>query len=107
VAEIERVRGNRMKIQRLKTDPHAFQASWDGTKPWEIRKNDRDYQIGDALVLEETRYTGEQMKTGEWPLEYTGRRLLVEVEFILTGPIYGLQEGWVIMSCLEISRATE
>jgi hypothetical protein len=96
-----------MKIQRLKTDQHAFQASWDGTKPWEIRKNDRDYQVGDCLVLEETRYSGKRMKKGGWPLVYTGRRLLVEVEFILSGPIYGLQGGWVIMSWLEISRATE
>ena len=96
-----------MKIHKLKTDPFVFQASWDGLRPWEIRNNDRDYQVGDSLVLEETRYTGEQMKTGEWPLEYTGRKLLVEVEFILAGPVYGLQEGWVIMSCLEISRAAE
>ena len=96
-----------MKIQKLKTDPEVFQASWNGQKSWEIRKNDRDYQVGDALVLEETKYTGEEMKTGEWPLEYTGRKLLLEVEFILPGPVYGLQDGWVIMSCLEVSRAAE
>ena len=96
-----------MKIQKLNTDREVFQASWDGMKQWEIRINDRDYQVGDAIVLMETKYTGEQMKTREWPLEYTGRQLLVEVEFILSGPIYGLEEGWVIMSCLEISRVTE
>ena len=37
------------------------------------------------------------MKAGK-PLEYTGHVIDVEVLHILRGPIYGLAEGWVIMS---------
>ena len=32
------------------------------------------------------------------PLEYDGPPLYVYVTYILRGPIYGLAEGWIIMS---------
>jgi len=37
----------------LKTDPPFFQAMELGEKKFEIRRNDRDYQVGDILVLAE------------------------------------------------------
>ena len=94
-----------MKIHELKTDPDSFDESWRGKKSWEIRLNDRDFRIGDSLVLRETNYTGEEMKAGK-PLVYTGNRMLVEVSFIMAGPIYGLQDGWVIMSTNELERVS-
>ena len=81
----------------LKTDREVFKAVQDGLKTFEIRKDDRGYQVGDNLTLCETRYTGEEMKAGK-PLEYTGAAIDVGVSHILRGPIYGLKEGWVIMS---------
>jgi hypothetical protein len=81
----------------LKTDPKVFEQVWNGYKDWEIRFNDRHFKKGDLLLLRETKYTGEEMKQGK-PLEYTGRRLQATVVYILRGPIYGLQKGWVIMS---------
>lgn len=97
-----------MKIHELKTDPDSFDESWRGHKHWEIRFNDRGYRVGDSLVLRETNFTGEEMRKGK-PLVYTGRRMLVEVVFIevvfiIAGPIYGLQDGWVIMSTDELER---
>lgn len=85
------------KTHELKTDPEVFEAVAKGLKTYEIRFNDRDYQVGDTLVLLETAYTGQEMKAGQ-PLEYTGRGCPFKVSHILTGPIYGLQDGWVIMS---------
>lgn len=35
----------------MKTKPRYFKAVADGRKPFEIRFNDRDYKIGDQLVL--------------------------------------------------------
>lgn len=40
-------------IHDLKTDPVYFQRLVDGTKTFEVRKDDRGYQSGDTLVLRE------------------------------------------------------
>ena len=88
-----------MRFHELKTDPSVYQASADGIKPWEIRYNDRDFQKGDLLLLRETVHSGDAMEDG-LPLEYTGRQMIVKVDFILHGhPAgYGLDEDWCIMS---------
>lgn len=82
---------------RLKTDPRVFIAVANGLKTFEIRKNDRNFQVGDELVLQKTQYSGADMAAGD-PLIFTGDELHVEVTYILKGPIYGLAKGWVIMS---------
>ena len=87
----------------LKTDPEVFAATEAGIKEFEIRFNDRRFQVGDYLKLRETRHSGIEMKRGK-PLEYTGKELLVKVQYILEGPIYGLSDGWVIMSVKEMVR---
>jgi ASC-1-like (ASCH) protein len=81
----------------LKTDSEVFQAVYRGKKKHEIRFNDRDYRAGDELVLKETMHTGSEIKAGE-PLIYTGATILARVTHVLHGPIYGLMDGWVILS---------
>jgi len=82
-------------IHNLKTDTEPFEATWSGNKDYEIRKNDRDFKVGDTLNLCETVYSGEDMAEG-LPLRFTGRNLKRLVTYILEG--YGLQDGWVILS---------
>jgi hypothetical protein len=89
-------RGGVMRHE-LKTDPEVFQAVLRGEKLFEIRFDDRGFMVGDHLLLIETEFTGEEMKAGK-PLVYTGDAYDFEVNYILRGPIYGLKEGWVIMS---------
>lgn len=42
-----------MKVHYLKTWPHYFEDVRIGIKTHEFRKDDRDYQSGDILVLQE------------------------------------------------------
>jgi hypothetical protein len=85
-----------MRWHELKTDPAVFDAVADGSKTHEIRLNDRDFQIGDGLLLRRTAWSGQQMKVAGFPLQYTGEELRAEVTHVLTG--YGLMPGWVILS---------
>lgn len=91
-----------MKTHELKTDPEVFDAVRSGRKTFEIRFNDRDFQHGDKLILRRTRFTGGQMRTSCCPLVYT-EALSCVVCYILHGPIYGLDEGWCIMSIYDVA----
>lgn len=88
----------------LKTDPDQFRDTADNRKSFEIRLNDRDYQVGDTLTLQETQHSGEQMSQGQ-PLIYTGNYVVREVTHMIEGPIFGLAEGWVVMSVRPPVRA--
>lgn len=66
-----------MTVHILKVLPKYFQALVDGTKTFEVRRNDRAYQVGDILHL------------GEWAPEegrFTGRSVAVKVTYILDDP---------------------
>jgi len=84
-------------MEDTKFESEVFEASLIGLKKYEIRFNDRDFQIGDMINLRETKFTGEEMKTGK-PLIYTARTITKIVSHVLEGPIYGLKDGWVILS---------
>lgn len=84
-------------LHELKTDGEMFQAVKEGRKTFEIRKNDRNFKVGDELWLKETLHTGKEMAEGQ-PLEYTERIIAVTVTYVLPGPIYGLVDGWCVMS---------
>jgi hypothetical protein len=86
-----------MKVHELKTDPEPFDDVRAGVKHFEIRRNDRDFAVGDELLLRRTEHTGEAMAGGA-PLAYTGESCAVRVTHIMRGPIYGLAAGWCVMS---------
>lgn len=93
-----------MKTHELKTDSEVFEAVHKKLKNFEIRKDDRGFEVGDLLVLKETEFTGEAMNPNVlWPapLLFTGREISAVVVYILRGPIYGLKDGWVILSIKE------
>lgn len=76
-------------LHLLKTHPQPFTAVYYGYKKFEFRKNDRDFKADDQLILK------------EWdPMtqEYTGRKCLVQVTYILKNTEFGLPEGYCIMS---------
>lgn len=83
------------KVHKLKTDPLVFEEVVQGRKTHEVRYNDRNFQVGDTLLLEKTKYSSQEMLEGA-PLEYTGATFTCAVTHVLSG--YGLQEGWVVLS---------
>lgn len=72
----------------LKTWPEAYDAIEAGLKGWELRKKDRDYRVGDFLLLR------------RWSLEsgYDGSQRVERVVWILDGGQFGLPRDYCIMS---------
>lgn len=71
----------------LKTWPKLFDAMIAGAKTFEYRKNDRDFRLGDLLVLQE--YDPETKV-------YSGFETVFRVRYMLT-EAPGLPEGYCIM----------
>lgn len=74
------------KTHNLKILSKYFTEILNGSKTFELRKNDRDYKVGDALMLRE--FNGE---------EYTGNSVHVNITYILEGGQYGLDKEYVIL----------
>lgn len=87
-----------VRWHELKTDPDAFDALVRGDKTYEMRLNDRDFKVGDGLLLRRTKFTGNQMhmRPDHYPLGYTGEECRRIVSHIQTG--YGLNDRWCILS---------
>lgn len=90
-----------MRIHELKTHPSPFQAIKRGEKNFELRFNDRHFEVGDQLLLKE--YTPANYWDPEDPKEpeYTGEILHREVTYILSGYV-GLLPGYVILGLKKI-----
>ena len=66
----------------------------DGVKTYEVRENDRGYQVGDVLVLNEW----EPAAPGsEYAGHFTGRSLVVEVLYMTPGGAWGLPPSLRVM----------
>lgn len=75
-----------MTQHMLKCYPKYFEAVKDGTKTFECRYNDRNFKVGDELLLREY-----DPKRG-----YTDRCIVRKVTYVLSNFI-GLKDGYVIL----------
>lgn len=81
-----------MKIHRLKIQPKYLVAQVDGRKQFEVRFNDRDYNEGDILIL------------NEWENgNYTGVFICVKVTYVLDNFI-ALKDGSVVLGIEQLTR---
>ena len=78
-----------MTTHVLKTWPGWFEPIRSHKKRFEVRLNDRDFQTGDTLYLQEWDPRTEQ---------YTGRHEIRLVTFVLQGPSFGIEQDYVVMS---------
>lgn len=87
------------KAHQLKCSTTFFPAIWDRSKPFEVRKNDRDYEEGDVLLLDE--YD---------PVHgHTRRVALRKVTYLLTHEMFpgGVPPGYVVMGLAYIANMTD
>lgn len=87
-----------MKEHDLKTWPQFFEAIQSGSKTFELRNDDRHFDVGDVLLLRGWRPAD---------MEYTGREVRKTVSHLLRhDPVagcaatFGLRDGYVILSLL-------
>lgn len=79
-----------MKTHELKTWTAFFRSISDGSKKFELRRDDRGFEVGDKLVLREY---DPKRKT------YSGHELHALVTYVLRdAPDFGLVPGFVILS---------
>lgn len=74
------------KTHKLKITPQYYKEVANGTKTFEIRKNDRNYQMGDIVILREY---------NEGTEDYTGNELSFKIGFITS---YGQVNDYVVFS---------
>ena len=85
----------------LKLNDRFFDAVANGIKTFEIRKNDRDYKVGDTLVLKEVNDDGKHLTYADHNLGINlDYEIKVAVTYILTHEDFpdGVPEGYVAMS---------
>lgn len=87
-----------MATHKLKLNSDYYDDSATGIKTFEIRKNDRNYQVGDVLELREWVWSALEEKG-----TYTGEVHWKIITYILDDTEY-LQDGYV---CLGVSPIAE
>lgn len=80
------------KCHSLKIKREYYAAIVFGDKTFEIRKDDRGYEVGDGITFSDAD-TGEKLH-GVWEITYILRNV----------PEYGLMDGYVVLSLERIGR---
>lgn len=80
------------KTHDIKIWPQWFDAVRLGTKTFEIRKDDRNYAVGDILILNEFR-----PGVGEYTGRKVERRISYKLEHGDKAEHFGLQPGYVAL----------
>lgn len=78
-----------MKEHRLKTHTKYFDRVLFGVKTFEVRLNDRDFQTGDTLILEDYDPDTKQ---------YSGRELTYNIGYVLNGGQFGIEQGYCVLA---------
>lgn len=94
--------GPMSNAHELKAWPQYFRRVWDGSKTFEVRRDDRGFGVGDVLLLREYDPELDSKNPGE---RWTGRELTASVTYLLRGGQLGIEKGYVVMSIKLIQRS--
>ncbi len=79
-------------IHSVKIYPEYFQLLKDGIKNFEVRLNDRNYQVTQQIIFKEF-----DPATNS----YTGNLLMREIKFVLYGGQFGIEPGYVVLELIK------
>jgi hypothetical protein len=82
-------------VHELKAWPMYFREVKSGAKPFEVRKNDRNFQIGDEVLLRE--YCPENYYENGDKADYTGEVCHRKISYILNGGQFGIDADTVVL----------
>jgi hypothetical protein len=77
-----------LRTHTLKTWPEYFKAVASGAKSFEVRLHDRDFRVGDTLILQEY---DPQVRA------FTGQTHTATVTYLLPGGDFGVASNYCVM----------
>lgn len=83
-----------MRIHKLKLLQPYFDDVYFNRKEFEVRKNDRDFKVGDRLVFFEFPANDKRSKY-----------VMKDVKYILEGGQFGIESGFVVLGLKEVPFA--
>lgn len=95
-----------MKIHELKIKEKYYKAIIDGNKTFELRKNDRDYQVGDLIKFTDTLFVRENINDKNMAEKYypSPSETLFQITYILKDvPEYGLDKDYCILGIKRVA----
>jgi len=81
-----------MIIHELKTVNPFFTDIWNGIKSFEVRLNDRNFKVGDSILLKEYSLNG-----------YESREILCKIIYFFSGHLM-LKKGYVVLGIKIIKK---
>lgn len=81
-------------VHVLKTYPHFFNRVKSGQKTFEVRRHDRDFQVGDTLQLE---YFENEPRSIVDVQPLSPEVVNVEVTYLLKGGQFGIDKDYCVM----------
>lgn len=93
------------KIHELKIWPSGFEAILAGEQTFEYRRNDRDFAVGDVVVLTEWDPANHRHRSSIGGLTvyggYTGRQIRARISYKLEGT-FGVPPGYAVLALRDV-----
>ncbi len=94
-------------IHELKCVPEFFEAVASGDKPFEVRRDDRRFEVGDVLQLKEFVTAALPVNPGQ--SRDTGRMIERRVTYVLRHADFpdGVPDGWCVLGLKPVTEPVE